>query len=127
MVRQCILEHADVQIIGLAETKFRKDDNFTWPGFTWFGNDRADINKNVRGGSGEAGFLVRSDILCEYDISILDITKEGIIMIMWLEFIHKTVDISFKTCVCYLPSSNSTRSVDFEDFLSRNTDCRIPV
>ena len=59
MVRQCILEHADVHIIGRAETKFRKDDNFTLPGFTWSGNDRADINKNARVGSGEVGFLVR--------------------------------------------------------------------
>ena len=47
MVRQCILEHADVQIIGLAETKFRKDDNFTLPGFTWFGHNRADIHKKL--------------------------------------------------------------------------------
>ena len=36
----------------------------------------------------------------------------------WLEFIHKTVDISFKTCVCYLPPSNSTRGVDFEEFFN---------
>ena len=48
-------------------------------------------------------------------VSILDIPKEGI---MWLEFIHKTVDISFKTCVCYLPPSNSTRGVDSEEFLN---------
>ena len=115
MVRQCILEHADVQIIELAETKFREDDNFTLPGFTWFGHNRADIHKKARVGSGGVGFLVRNDILCEYDISILDITKEGM---MWLEFIHKTVDISFKTCVCYLPPSNYTRGVDCEEFFN---------
>ena len=92
MVRQYILEHADVQIIGLAETKFRKYDNFTLPGFSWFGHNRADINKKARVGSGGVGFLVRNDILCGYDISILDITiKQSIYLSKRVFVIYRQV------------------------------------
>ena len=75
------------------------------PGFTWFGQNRPVRHIRARCGSGGIGFLVRNDILNDFDVRILDDTIEGI---LWLSFKNKLDNSMFLTCVAYLVPLNSS-------------------
>ena len=59
------------------------------------------------------GCFVRNRFTQIYNVSIVDVTFEGII---WLNFCPRTNDKPFYCCICYLPPSNSTRNIDPGEF-----------
>ena len=83
------------------------------PGYSWYGNNRNRIHKNAKAGSGGLGFLIKNEILTEFDIMVLQQSYEGI---FWLKLTHKTESLVLLPCVCYLPPENSSRRVDVNEF-----------
>ena len=83
------------------------------PGYSWYGNNRNRIHKNAKAVSGGVGFLIKNEILTEFDIMVLQQSYEGI---FWLKLTHKTESLVLLPCVCYLPPENSSRRVDVNDF-----------
>lgn len=50
------------------------------------------------------GFLIRTDIMKQYDVNVIDKCIDGI---MGIQFKNKFTDFHFIAFVCYLPSENS--------------------
>ena len=102
-----------IDILALAETHLYKDDVLNINGYTWFGLNRKIIHINARKGSGGVGFLIRNDLLENYDVTILNKEHEGI---LWLKLQHKYFDYTLLPCVCYLPPENSSRQFNVDSF-----------
>ncbi|CAG2193143.1 ACAD9 [Mytilus edulis] len=82
-------------------------------GYKWIGHNRSEIHVRGEKGSGGVGFLVRSILATQYNIEVIDSSKEGI---LWISLEHKDGKDGFKACVCYLPPVNSTRNDDANEF-----------
>lgn len=104
---------SDCDIIGLAETHLLNDDVLSLDNYRFYGLNRTHIHVNARKGSGGVGFLIKENILQEFDVSVLESSYEGI---LWLKLIHKYDDFVLLPCVCYLPPENSSRHVDANVF-----------
>lgn len=72
--------------------------------YTWFGNNRKNIHINAVKGSGGVGILIKSSVLEQYNISIVDKEYDGILC---LKLVDKTTDYAFVLCACYLPPEHS--------------------
>ena len=69
-------------IICLCETWSRKDQTISLPGYSWFGQNRLRISERAIRGSGGVGILVKSNLLQDYNASIIDSQMESI---LWLK------------------------------------------
>ena len=105
-VRLKSILYADLDIIGIAETHFTEHNVIKLPGYTWFGQNRKELHRNARKGSGGIGFLINQRFTQCFNVSVLDVTTEGI---MWLKPKSKLDIRCIIMCVCYLPPENSTR------------------
>ena len=85
------------------------------PGFKWFGQNRPLRHIRAKCGSGGVGFLVRNEILNDFDVRILDDSIEGI---LWLSFKNKLDESMFLSCVCYLVPVNSSYNVNANEFFN---------
>ena len=63
----------------LCETWLKKDQTVSLPGYSWFGQSRLRISQRAIQGSGGVGILVKSNLLQDYNASILDSQIEGIL------------------------------------------------
>lgn len=108
----CIL-NKDLDILGIVETHLRNNDIINVDGYIWFGKNRHTLHPKAKKGSGGVGFLVKKDLMFNFNISVLDDTTEGI---LWLQCKCKVSDISMCICVCYLPPSGTSREVDSNAF-----------
>ena len=64
---------------------------------------------NARTSSGGVGFLVRTSLLSDLEVSVIGETVDDVI---WIKMKYRTVlNICFCICVCYLPPANSSRPV----------------
>ena len=104
----------NLDVIGLAETHLVGTDIIEVDGYTWFGRNRKMLHKNAKKGSGGIGFLIKDNIIRDYNINQLDASGEEI---MWLSLQHKASGDYLIVCVCYLPPLNSSRHVDAQNFL----------
>ena len=50
-------------------------------GYKWFGNNRQDLYKNTKRGSGGVGFLITNHLVETFEIGILSESIEGILWI----------------------------------------------
>ena len=57
---------------------------------------------------------MKSNLLQDYDASIIDSQMEGI---LWLKLTNKLTSQNLCLCVCYLPPSSSSRGDCAEEFL----------
>ena len=123
MLRKELLNHLDLDIIGIAETHLSNTQVIEIDGYSLFGNNRSNINIRAKKGSGSVGFLVKNDIMGQYVVTvvIVDDTIEGI---LWLKFVSKCNKAELHTCVCYLPPNKSSRNKDADDFLD-NLICQM--
>ena len=113
ILRSVAVNSLDLDIIGIAETHFPGNEQLEIDGYEWYGQNRRNIHRNAKCGSGGVGFLVNKDLLSEFNITILDDSVEGI---LWLRFTQKPDQVSFLACVCYLVPSNSSYQVNANDF-----------
>lgn len=114
IIRKSCLDKCDLDIIGVAETHFKHGQNLDLNGYLWFGNNRKHLHVRARAGSGGVGVLVKESLCNDFNISIVDSAKEGI---LWVNFEPTaTSGARFYVCVCYLPPEGSTRNVNVHDF-----------
>ena len=59
MLRKELLNHLDLDIIGIAETHLLNTQVNKIDGYSWFGNNRSNIHIRAKKGSGGVGFLVK--------------------------------------------------------------------
>ena len=102
----------NLDIIGLAETHLHNKQNLDLPGYTWYGQNR-EKHVKAKKGSGGIGFFVKNYLTNNYTVEALDSEHEGI---LWLKFNAPQNEKSFNCCVCYVPPSDSTRSLDLTEF-----------
>ena len=121
MLRKELLNHLDLDIIGIADTHLLNTQVIEIDGYSWFGNNRSNIHIRAKKGSGGVGFLVKNDIMGQYDVVIEDDTIEGI---LWLKFVSNCNKAELHTCVCYLPPHESSRNIDADEFLD-NLICQL--
>ena len=120
-LRKEILNHLNLDIIGIAETHLLSTQIIEIEGYSWFGNNRNNIHIRAKKGSGGVGFLVKNHIMEQFNIVIEDDTVEGI---LWLKFVSKIDEAVLHTCVCYLPPKESSRNIDADDFFD-NLICQM--
>ena len=101
-----------MDIIGIAETHLHDKQNLDLPGYTWYGQNR-EKHVKAKKGSGGIGFFVKNYLTNNYTVEALDSEHEGI---LWLKFNAPQNEKSFNCCVCYVPPSDSTRSLDLTEF-----------
>ena len=56
------VSYLNLEIIGIAETHLKKCDVLSINGYKWFGNNRQELHKNAKRGSGGVGFLIKKNI-----------------------------------------------------------------
>ena len=103
----------ELDIIGVAESHLKGNTELSIPGFKWLGQNRLHLHPRARIGSGGVGFLIRSFLLDLFNVTIVDASEESI---LWIQFTCKTSHAKFNACVCYLPPTGSTRSVDIHEY-----------
>ena len=116
MIKLSILNHFELDLIGLAETHLIGNSKVEIPGYTWFGQNRKSLHFRTRKGSGGVGFLVKNSLFDQYDIHVCDDSFEGL---LWLELKDKQINDILRTCVCYLVPEFSTRNVNSQEFFDR--------
>ena len=73
------MNHLSLDIIGLAETHLKNSEKLQIAGYRWFGQNRENVHRKAKCGSGGVGFLVKEHILNEFDCKILDdATEDGL-------------------------------------------------
>ncbi|CAC5366262.1 unnamed protein product [Mytilus coruscus] len=92
-----------------------KDDVINVPGFSWFGYNRVEIQKNAPKPSGGIGILVKKSILENYNASVIDRSFDGI---LGLKFENRMNDSNFLVFTCYLLPINSSRGRDAPRFFA---------
>ena len=105
-----LIKHLNFDIIALCETFLTEDNIIDIDNYSWFGNNRLNIDKHATRGSGGVGMLVKNEICKNYHIRKLDASFEGI---LWLKFVDKKDKNrdceDLLLCVCYCPPSKSSR------------------
>ena len=116
-----LIKHLNFDIIALCETFLTEDNIIDIGNYSWFGNNRLNIDKRATRGSGGVGILVKNEICNNYYIQKLDASFEGI---LWLKFVDKKDQNrdceDLLLCACYCPPSNSSRgniTQEFYDYL----------
>lgn len=84
-------------------------------GYEWYGFNRTHIHKDAPKASGGVGFLIRTDIMRQYEVNIMDKCIDGI---LGIQFNDKFTDFKFIAFVCYLPPENSPWGRDALAFFS---------
>ena len=74
------------------------------------------MNRRANRGSGGVGFLVCSERLENFNVTVLDKSQEGI---MWLRITSKHDDFLLCSAVCYLPPQDSCRAIDSDIFFDK--------
>ena len=82
-------------------------------GYKWYGNNRTSTHRNAVRGSGGVGVFVKSELLDEYVIIMLDKSVEDI---LWIQLKCKSSNLSMCLAVCYPPPNESSRPIDQEMF-----------
>ena len=105
--------HSDCDIFCVVETFLRDNESFNIDGFTYFSQNRNNIHKRAKRGSGGVGIFVRNRLFEMFTVTVLDETVEDI---LWLKLCSKQSQDNLVVCVCYLPPSDSVRNNDPESF-----------
>ena len=114
--RREVLNYSECDILALCETFLKNGEKIETDGFKWFGHNRQTIHRRANRGSGGVGFLVRNELLENFNVTTLDTSHEGI---MWLRITSKLGDFSLCCAVCYLPPHDSCRAMDSSIFFDK--------
>ena len=112
-MRETCINGLDLDLIGIVETHLKGDELLAVDGFKWFGRNRKTLHFRARTGSGGVGFLVKNEILHDFNVITLDDSNDDI---LWLQLENIYDGFKLIACVCYLPPENSSRQVDANTF-----------
>ena len=112
-LRSEIIRHINSDIFCLSETHLTGDNVVQVPGYLWFDHKRVLIHRDAPHGSGGVGILVKDKIADNYDISIVDKSVDGLLI---LELRNKSTGNTVVVISCYLPPSSSNRNDSTEFF-----------
>lgn len=122
ILRSHCIEFLNYDIIGIGETHLLGSTSIDLQGFTFFGNNRKFIHRNAKHGSGGVGFLIKDNILHDFNVTVLNECEE---VVLWLALKHKVDNVCICPCVYYLPPDNSSRYSDSNTFFDNKTYIRI--
>lgn len=111
-VRHSCLSYINIDILAVAETHLRGNEELSVAGYTWFGQNRLNIHRNAKNGSGGVGLLVKDTFARYYNIQVLDNSFEGI---FWINFKRISDGSVVNLCVCYLPREGSSRYINVDE------------
>lgn len=114
-LREQLIRTVNADIFSLCETHLKGSEAISLNGYVWFGHNRLLLHRNAPKGSGGVGILVKEWICTDYDVTIVDKSYDGILV---LRFIHKDSDFEFVIISGYLPPENSPRGRDAQGFFS---------
>ncbi len=104
-LREEIIQRQNADIFYIVETHFSGDHiSINIANYTTFYHNRESTNRRALRGSGGVAVLVKSNILSEYYVRVVDKSHDGI---LGLEFCHKITKFRCVVYVCYLPPENS--------------------
>ena len=103
-MRERLLKSCDPDIALITETKLIKDNTLMMDGYVWYGNNRQCRSKKMTCGSGGVGIFVKCELLQEYDVYVVDIQFDGVLIITLTD---KFSGLKLTTGVCYLPPERS--------------------
>ena len=81
------------------------DSSLQLEGYTWINFNRSVKHVRAPKPSGSVGLFIKQSLLQEYNVSTLDKTVDGILIV---QFKHKYTDFTFVVCACYFSPENST-------------------
>lgn len=111
--RKLVLQNSDCDVFAVCETSLRENEDPKVNGYKWYGNNRTSTHRNAVRGSGGVGVFVKSELLDEYVIIMLDKSVEDI---LWIQLKCKSSNLSMCLAVCYPPPNESSRPIDQEMF-----------
>ena len=120
----------NIDVICLSETHLKENEIINMSGYIWYGKNRTSYLKSLKKGSGGVGILVSTKVFNIFDVSIVDKSTEGILV---LQLKNKYTDFEFIVVSCYLPPDGSYYA-NTDTFLSHlisqiyinnNEDCMI--
>ena len=114
-LRCAIINGINMDIISLNETHFIEETNIQIEGYNWYGHNRQELHKRAQRGSGGVGFLIKSWIINEYEIEIVDKCYEGILA---LKLTSRTTEHTILLLTCYLPPENSPWGRNAQSFFA---------
>lgn len=112
-----IINSINADIMCITETKLINDDKIDLSeyGYSFYGLNRKELHRHAPTGSGGVGILLKSDILTEFNVEVLDSSFDGILL---LSLTNKISEFNVLIYVCYLPPENSTRGRDASSFFN---------
>ena len=126
-LRSAIIQGINSDIISLNETHLIGDNNIQIDGYAWYGHNRQQQHIRAQRGSGGVGFLIKTWINSDYDITVIDKSYEGILS---LKLMHRATEHSILLITGYLPPENSSWGRDAQSFFAHvlslvyvNNDC----
>ena len=112
-----MIKSIDCDLFTLCETFLTNSNVIEVEGYSWFGNNRQDIDKNATRGSGGVGVLVKNEICNDFQIEKLDRSFDGI---LWLKLTNKQIECDkVIVCTCYCPPPSSSRGNISQEFYDR--------
>ena len=99
-LRESIIKSTGAHIICLSETHLKDNDVISVSGFSRYGNNRSDLHRRAKSGSGGCGILINNSVLCDFKVEVVLKNMDGI---LGLKLIDKISGISMIIYSCYLP------------------------
>ena len=106
----------DFDICSIAETHLMGHSNPILDGYTVFTNNRKNIHKRAKCGSGGVAYFVKQSVMLHYNVNILDESVEDI---LWVQFEHTILLLCINVCVCYLSPDGSSHIVDPHSYVDK--------
>ena len=70
--KEKVIKYLDCAILTFNETHLKDEENVSLPGYTWFGQNRSQLQVRARKASGGVGILVRNSLFKTYNGNIID-------------------------------------------------------
>lgn len=113
-LRESILTALNYDIVGLCESHLRNDQTINLEGYHCIGNNRKQISNNAWRGSGGIGFLIKNSLYDNFEVNILDDSRDDI---LWIYLKNKDdPELTLYLCVCYLQPERSSRGNIAQEF-----------
>ncbi|CAG2194034.1 unnamed protein product [Mytilus edulis] len=114
LLRENILTSLNCDVYGISETHLKDNEAIELDGYKWIGCNRRILSNKAWRGSGGIGFLIKNCILDNFDVDILDNSRDDI---LWINLKCKhDQNFMLYLCVCYLQPERSSRGNIAQEF-----------
>ncbi len=116
-LRKRIFSCESLDIFFISETHLSDNVDFepNVPGYIYRGFNRTIMHKNAPGTWGGVGFLIKTNLLNNYEFRVIEKSYEGIFAI---ELVHKITNIRVLLIACYLPPESSPYGRNVDGFMA---------